>query len=130
MYLAQATVLGNQSGYATEIARSKDLQTWEYSDKNPVLTPSVGEGINNSDVDLFERDGKTYLYYATGDQATWVDVKMAVYDGSMTNFLASYFPAAETPEPGTMALAIIGILGIGGYVRRKQRQAAGTSFKA
>ena len=95
MYLAENRVQGGQSGFATELARSKDLSTWEYSDQNPVLTPSSGEGINNSDVDLIEIDGKTYVYYATGDQLTWVNVKYAIYDGTMSNFFASYFPCGN-----------------------------------
>jgi hypothetical protein len=120
MYLAENPVLGGQSGYATEIARSKDLSTWEYSTQNPVLTPIAGEGINNSDVDLFEVDGKTYVYYATGDQQSWVNVKYAVYDGTMSNFFASYFPAA-TPEPGAWILMTTGLAAAAVYAGRKQR---------
>jgi hypothetical protein len=51
------------SGWDTYIARSADLLAWEYSDQNPVLTASAGEGNNNSDADLFEFGGKTYVYY-------------------------------------------------------------------
>jgi hypothetical protein len=121
MYLAQNTVLNGQNGYATEIARSRDLITWEYSDQNPILTPSVGEGINNSDVDLIEINGKTLVYYATGDQATWDDVKVAVYDGSMDAFFASYFPASTVPEPDTIALGISGACGLFAYLWKRRR---------
>jgi hypothetical protein len=120
MYLAENPVQGGQSGYATEIARSKDLTNWEFSSQNPVLTPSGGEGINNSDVDCFEMGGKTYVYYATGDQQTWVNVKCAVYDGSMAEFLGSYFPV-ETPEPGTWTLLATGVLATAGFAWKKRR---------
>ncbi|MBN2316837.1 MAG: hypothetical protein JXM79_23110, partial [Sedimentisphaerales bacterium] len=59
------------NGYVSFLARSKDLATWELSPFNPILEAGPGEGINNSDVDLFEWEGKTYITYATGDQATW-----------------------------------------------------------
>ena len=38
------------------------------SPKNPILEAGPGEGSNNSDVDLIEIDGKTHVYYSTGDQ--------------------------------------------------------------
>jgi beta-xylosidase len=79
--------------YVSNIIRSRDLVNWEFSEENPVLAPAAGEGINNSDVDLFEHDGKTYVYYANGDQATWLQLRHAVYDGSTSEFLWSYFPS-------------------------------------
>ena len=54
---------------------------------------AAGEGINNSDVDLFEFEGKTYVFYATGDQATWGTVRVAMYSGPMKQFFQAYFPA-------------------------------------
>lgn len=80
------------NGWVSFMARSKDLATWQLSPKNPILEAGEGEGINNSDVDLIEIDGKTYVYYATGDQATWGDLKRAVYPGPMREFFESYFP--------------------------------------
>jgi hypothetical protein len=79
-------------GYVSFLARSADLAAWELSPFNPILEAGPGEGINNSDVDLFEWEGKTYLTYATGDQATWGAVRMALYDGPMEEFLTSHFP--------------------------------------
>ena len=94
IYLAQGQ--DEHAGeYVSNIIRSKDLIDWEYSEENPMLYPTTGEGINTSDVDLFELDGKTYVYYATGDQQTWLHLKHAVYDGTMSDFLESYFPAEQ-----------------------------------
>jgi hypothetical protein len=78
--------------FETYIARSKDLIAWELSGANPVLTPqAIDDGINTSDVDLAEVNGKTWLYYAVGDQLTWMNIKRAVFNGSMSQFLESWF---------------------------------------
>ncbi len=61
-----------------------------------MLDPVPGEGINNTDADLFEAEGNTYIYYATGDQATWGTIRVAMYAGSMKEMLEMHFPA-ETP---------------------------------
>ncbi|GIT30814.1 MAG: hypothetical protein Ct9H300mP1_28600 [Planctomycetaceae bacterium] len=34
----------------------------------PMLDAAVGEGINNTDADLFEYQGHAYIYYITGDR--------------------------------------------------------------
>ncbi len=83
------------NGWVSFLARSKDLATWQLSPRNPILEAGADEGSNNSDVDLIEVGGKTYVYYATGDQQTWGDLKFAVYPGSMREFFESYFPARE-----------------------------------
>lgn len=101
LYLHAATK--NHPGWITYIARSKDLATWEISPLNPVLVAGPGEGINNSDVDVIEIDRKTYLTYATGDQATWSAVRMAMYPGPLPDFLAAWFPpgtAGPTADAG------------------------------
>lgn len=97
-----------RSGWVTYLARSQNLTDWEFSDQeHPVLEPSGDEGINNSDPDLFEYNGKTYMFYASGYQTTeGTYTKLAVYDGSMSQFLSSYFPAA-VPEPGCWSLLMI-----------------------
>ncbi len=59
---------------------------------NPILEAGPGEGVNNSDVDLFEYEGNTYVFYATGDQQTWGTVRMAMFAGSMKDFFTSCFP--------------------------------------
>lgn len=85
------------NGWVSFLARSRDLVTWQLSPKNPILEAGEEEGSNNSDVDLIELDGVTYLYYATGDQSTWADLKRAVYPGPMSEFFQHYFPAGQTP---------------------------------
>jgi hypothetical protein len=85
--------IAGHNGYVSFLARSKDLAIWELSPFNPILEAGPGEGINNSDVDLFEWEGKTYVTYATGDQATWGAVRMAFYDSPMNEFFQSHFPA-------------------------------------
>ncbi|MCX6914954.1 MAG: hypothetical protein NT167_18200, partial [Verrucomicrobia bacterium] len=83
----------------TYIARSKDLVSWELSGANPVLTPqALDDGINTSDVDLAEVDGKTWLYYTVSDQRTWMNIKRAVYNGSMARFLESWFVTPGVPD--------------------------------
>jgi hypothetical protein len=79
-------------GWVSFLARSTDLATWQLSPMNPILEAGEGEGTNNSDVDLFEYEGNTYLYYATGDQQTWGSVRMAMHCGSMESFFKSCFP--------------------------------------
>ncbi len=80
------------NGWISYMARSNDLETWELSPFNPILEATAGEGKNNSDVDILEYEGKTYLYYATGDQETWGTVRVAVFDGSEKAFFESCFP--------------------------------------
>jgi hypothetical protein len=88
-----AAVPGHQ-GWLSFLARSRDLVTWELSPFNPILEASPGEGVNNSDVDLFEYEGNTYLFYATGDQQTWGSVRLAMFAGTMREFFEHHFPAA------------------------------------
>ncbi|MCP4644207.1 MAG: hypothetical protein GY851_27440, partial [bacterium] len=79
--------------YVTFLARSKDLATWELSPtKYPMLDPSPGEGINNTDADIFEFEDNTYLYYATGNQQEWANIRVVMHPGPMKEFLESYFP--------------------------------------
>lgn len=90
-----AAVPGHK-GWVPFLARSKDLVAWELSPFNPILEAGPGEGVNNSDVDLFEHEGNTYLFYATGDQQTWGSVRMAMFAGPMREFFEGNFPS-DTP---------------------------------
>jgi hypothetical protein len=79
------------NGWVSYLARSRDLIGWELCPRNPILEAGPGEGCNNSDVDLYEWEGNTYLYYATGDQSTWGSVRVAMYPGSMRQFFEQCF---------------------------------------
>ena len=59
-----------------------------------MLDPVAGEGINNTDADIFEWEGNTYVFYGTGDQATWGTIRVAMYAGPMRELLEAYFPLA------------------------------------
>jgi len=81
--------------YVAALARSKDLVIWDLSPcRGPMLDPIHGEGINNTDADLFEYDGNTYIYYGTGDQATWGTIRVAMYPGPMEEMFEAHFPDA------------------------------------
>ncbi len=83
-----------ETKYVTFLARSKDLSHWDLSPtKGPLLDPIPGEGINNTDADLFEYEGNTYIYYGTGDQATWGTIRVAMYVGPMKQMFEAFFPA-------------------------------------
>ncbi|MDP2337023.1 MAG: hypothetical protein Q8N05_11365 [Bacteroidota bacterium] len=84
--------LNGHNGWISYLTRSTDLETWELSPYNPILEAAAGEGKNNSDVDILEYEGKTYLYYATGDQETWGTVRVAMYDGTEKAFFENHFP--------------------------------------
>ena len=88
--------LPGHNGWITYLTRSRDLENWDLSPYNPVLEAEAGEGRNNSDVDLIEYQGKTYLYYATGDQETWGTVRVAQYDGTEKSFFEGHFPKNTT----------------------------------
>ena len=82
-----------ETRYVTVVARSRDLITWDISPcEGPMLDPGPGEGINNTDADLFEFEGNTYIFYATGDQATWGTIRVAMYAGPMRAMFEAHFP--------------------------------------
>ena len=102
--------------WAPYIYRTRDFDAWEIGLYNPILMPGeedrrVKEGVNipkeiaeanrthvdtnNSDVDLCEYQGKTYVVYCAGHQAMAQGMNglvcEAVYDGTMKEFLQAYF---------------------------------------
>lgn len=78
--------------FETWLARSQDLERWELAPANPVLAPDQeDEGVNASDPDIIEIEGNTVLYYSVGDQRTWMNVKRALYKGTMQELFSSYF---------------------------------------
>lgn len=90
IYLHKA--IAGHNGWISFLARTRDLINWDLSPFNPILEAGKGEGKNNSDVDILEFEGKTYLYYATGDQETWGTVRVALFDGTQKEFFESHFP--------------------------------------
>ncbi|MEW6237404.1 MAG: hypothetical protein AB1656_18635 [Candidatus Omnitrophota bacterium] len=96
--------------FETYITRSKDLITWERSAANPILVPSeINDGINVSDPDIIEYQGKTYIYYSVGDQLTWMNIKRSIYPGSLASYLGYWYLNPGIPDAGDYA----------GFMKRK-----------
>jgi hypothetical protein len=90
--------------FETYITRSPDLKTWELSAANPVISPKgLDEGINTSDPDVIEHQGKTRLYYAAGDQRTWMNIKWAEFEGTLAEFLEHWYATPGIPDYGTVS---------------------------
>ena len=87
--------------FETYLARSRDLRSWELSASNPILTPGPGDGVNASDPDLVEFDGKTQLYYSVGDQRTWSKLKRAVYPAPLSGFFRDAFAGGAVADPAS-----------------------------
>ncbi len=101
LYLEQRTP---RWAFETYITRSKDLRRWELSAANPVLrAEGLDEGINASDPDLVEFQGKTLLYFCVSDQLSWMNIKRVVYPGSMADFFKSWYSVPGIPDWGTPA---------------------------
>ena len=98
--------------YAPYIYRTKNFSDWEVGFHNPMLMWSDedripkegcsfteeeldilqnGLNINCSDVDLFEQDGCTHIYYANGDQMTYSFLCEAVCELPLDEFLEAFF---------------------------------------
>ena len=98
--------------YASYIYRTKNFLDWEVGLHNPIMMfddddRKVREGcsltdeelvllktglnINNSDIDLFEYNGKTVIFYASGDQMSYSFLCEAEYDGPLNEFLKAFF---------------------------------------
>ena len=87
--------------FETYITRSRNLNDWETSAANPVLQANgLDEGINASDPELIEFEGNTYIYYAVGDQRTWMNIKRARYPGSLKQFFNFWYQQPGIPDPG------------------------------
>jgi beta-xylosidase len=101
-------------GYEMRVVRSRDLAKWEASPLNPVLKASPEDhriansqmpdaqrarvanavDLNNSDIDFCEFDGQLRITYSWGNQQGTEHLAEAVFDGSETEFLRGWFPAA------------------------------------
>jgi hypothetical protein len=84
--------LASEEGkFITKVSKiNNDFQSLTTSKKN-FLYPRSGEGINNSDADLVYFKGKTYVFYGTGDQATWSNLTYATFYGTLEELLTKYF---------------------------------------
>ena len=80
-----AAVPGHK-GWISFLARSRDLATWELSPFNPILEAGPGEGINNSDVDLFESKATPICFTRRATRPTWGCVRVAMFAGSLRGF--------------------------------------------
>ena len=98
--------------YAPYIYRTKNFLDWEVGFHNPMMMwgdddrvvregstlteeelvlLQTGLNINCSDIDLFEYEGKTHIYYANGDQMTYSFLCEAVCDLPLDEFLEAFF---------------------------------------
>ncbi|MBE6740307.1 MAG: hypothetical protein E7565_08330 [Ruminococcaceae bacterium] len=98
--------------YVPYIVRSRDLKEFEVGIRNPIMWPDDSDkqvihperfsaeeldylehavDCNNSDIDLCEIDGKTLIIYSWGNQLGKEFLALAEYDGSMAEFLKSFF---------------------------------------
>ncbi len=79
--------------FATVVSRSTDLMTFTKGNLVVVSTRyhEGTEGINASDMDLVEYNGKVYINYADGDQLTWTNIRRATYDGTLDQFVNEFF---------------------------------------
>ena len=93
--------------FETWVTRSRDLRHWELSPANPVLrADGLDEGINASDPDIVEVDGSTFIYFAVGDQRTWMNVKKTRYPGTMRQFYESWFVTPGVPDCGAISFSV------------------------
>jgi len=74
------------------MGRSSDLIHWSFP-TTPLLVPDMPalEGIDASDVRMAEYQGTTYIIYLCGDQATWSNIRTAVFYGTIAQLRAQFF---------------------------------------
>lgn len=99
--------------YTNYIYRTKDFEAWEVGLYNPLLMPDeddrliapsltetdpkfleeIGTGFlsSNSDMDMCDWKGKTYINYLAGNQKGFYYMCEAEYDGTVDEFLAANF---------------------------------------
>lgn len=86
---------GNRDGFyiwETVMARTKDFVNLEYANKPFMsVTRMHYEGINLSDVDFIEWNGKVAFTYMTGDQSTWGFSSYAWYNGTLEDLYQEYW---------------------------------------
>jgi hypothetical protein len=82
--------------WATLITRSQDLFSWQQSSQT-VIGPDQGDDRKNaSDLDLTEANNQVLITYAVGPQTTWDQgtsngVRTATFNGTLTDFVQSFY---------------------------------------
>ena len=93
--------LQHQKGYVECISRTQDFKSFEEFAGNDQWGAEIQilssrnylhEGINNSDIDLVEFIGYTYIVYADGDQQTRAHLHTAIYLDTLQSFFREYWP--------------------------------------
>lgn len=100
--------------FTNYIFRTKDFENWYTGNYNPVLMPSnedkiisprgkallddatlnrieTAYNINNSDIDMCDWNGKVYINYLCGNQLCFYWMCEAEADGTVADFLKSFF---------------------------------------
>lgn len=99
--------------FTNYIFRTKDFETWYAGKYNPILMPSnedkiispgvhdvddalkeriaTAYNINNSDIDMCDWNGKVYINYLVGNQLGFYWMCEAESEGTVAEFLKSYF---------------------------------------
>ena len=118
-YLISVTLLPCRR-FTNYIFRTKDFLNWEVGNYNPILMPSeedhristnahdltpelVSEiqtafNVNNSDIDMCDWNGKVYINYLCGNQLGCYWMAEATAEGTVNDFLKSYFDEGLTYE--------------------------------
>ena len=86
------------------LLRKQLLESYSSSPNLVLIASDLDEGTNASDPEIIEINGSTYIYYAVGDQRTWMNVKRARFPGTLTQFLESWYRQPGIPDIGTLGI--------------------------
>lgn len=111
-YVISVTELPCQR-YTNYIYRTRDFKDWEVGFYNPILMPDNNDRLisenacdideaaikeikaafisSNSDIDMCDYNGKTYINYTVGNQLGLYYMAEAEYDGCVDDFLEGFF---------------------------------------
>jgi hypothetical protein len=85
--------------FFVSLTRSQNLQYWEVSNQVVVSPTESVEGVNTSDLDLVEYNGRVKIVYAIGYQTVasnhYMDIREAYYYGTLDEFLERFFSLLE-----------------------------------
>ena len=74
---------------------SRSLAGLEESAQFTALSPRIGQSSNNSDMDLIEFEGDTYIFWAESDQSSWAKVYKATFGDTNKEFLKALRKGAK-----------------------------------